>query len=222
MNVPSKRPGAPLTDASPTIRVLCVDDHRIVRDGIALIITREADMQVVGLAATGEDAVQIFKRERPNVTLMDLRLGTMTGLEAIRAIRLEDPDARIIVLTMYQGDEDVYGALAAGAATYLLKETLPEDLIRVIRDVHAGNRPLDPAIKAMLAERANHPTLTPREVEVIGLISEGKRNKEIAALLGIAERTVNVHLKNIFGKLNVNDRTAAVQVAVRRGLVQMR
>src|SRR5215470_2442049 len=121
------------------IRVLCVDDHRLVRDGIALILSRETDMRVVGLAATGEDAVQIFKRERPNVTLMDLRLGTMSGLEAIRAIRREDPNARIVVLTMYQGDEDVYGALAAGAATYLLKEAVPDDLIRVIRDVHADS-----------------------------------------------------------------------------------
>ena len=205
----------------PFIRVLCVDDHRIVRDGIALIIARETDMEVVGLAATGEDAIQIFKRERPDITLMDLRLGTMSGLEAIRAIRREDPQARIVVLTMYQGDEDVYGALAAGAATYLLKETLPVDLIRVIREVHAGHRPLDPAIKAMLAERASHPTLTPREVEVLGLIAAGKRNKEIATLLGIAERTVNVHLKNIFGKLHVNERTSAVKVAVHRGIIHM-
>jgi DNA-binding NarL/FixJ family response regulator len=207
--------------APPLIRVLCVDDHRLVRDGIALILSRETDIQVVGLAATGEDAVQTFKRERPDVTLMDLRLGTMSGLEAIRVIRREDPGARIVVLTMYQGDEDVYGALAAGAATYLLKEAVPDDLIRVIRDVHAGQRPLDPGIKAALAERASHPALTPREVEVLGLISEGKRNKEIAALLGIAERTVNVHLKNIFGKLNVNERTSAVKVAVRRGIIHM-
>jgi DNA-binding NarL/FixJ family response regulator len=219
MNAPSQPASA--SGAPAPIRVLCVDDHRIVRDGIALILSRETDMAVVGLAATGEDAIQMFKRERPDITLMDLRLGTMTGLEAIRAIRHEDPEARVIVLTMYQGDEDVYGALAAGAATYLLKETLPDDLIRVIRDVHAGHRPLDPAIKAMLAERANHPTLTPREIEVLGLISEGNRNKEIAALLGIAERTVNVHLKNIFGKLNVNERTSAVKVAVRRGIIHM-
>jgi DNA-binding NarL/FixJ family response regulator len=219
MNAPSQPASA--SGAPAPIRVLCVDDHRIVRDGIALILSRETDMAVVGLAATGEDAIQMFKRERPDITLMDLRLGTMTGLEAIRAIRHEDPEARVIVLTMYQGDEDVYGALAAGAATYLLKETLPDDLIRVIRDVHAGHRPLDPAIKAMLAERANHPTLTPREIEVLGLISEGTLNKEIAALLGIAERTVNVHLKNIFGKLNVNERTSAVKVAVRRGIIHM-
>jgi DNA-binding NarL/FixJ family response regulator len=152
---------------------------------------------------------------------MDLRLGTMSGLEAIRAIRAIDPEARIVVLTMYQGDEDVYGALAAGAATYLLKEKLPDDLIRVMRDVHAGGRPLDPAIKAMLEERASHPTLTPREVEVMALISQGKRNKEIAALLGIAERTVNVHLKNIFGKLSVSERTSAVKVAVHRGIIHL-
>jgi DNA-binding NarL/FixJ family response regulator len=210
-----------MTQTNSIIRVLCVDDHLIVRDGIALIITRESDMTVVGLAATGEDAVRIFKRERPDITLMDLRLGTMSGLEAIRAIRAIDPEARIVVLTMYQGDEDVYGALAAGAATYLLKEKLPDDLIRVMRDVHAGGRPLDPAIKAMLEERASHPTLTPREVEVMALISQGKRNKEIAALLGIAERTVNVHLKNIFGKLSVSERTSAVKVAVHRGIIHL-
>jgi two-component system NarL family response regulator len=210
-----------MTQTNSIIRVLCVDDHLMVRDGIALIITRESDMTVVGLAATGEDAVRIFKRERPDITLMDLRLGTMSGLEAIRAIRAIDPEARIVVLTMYQGDEDVYGALAAGAATYLLKEKLPDDLIRVMRDVHAGGRPLDPAIKAMLEERASHPTLTPREVEVMALISQGKRNKEIAALLGIAERTVNVHLKNIFGKLSVSERTSAVKVAVHRGIIHL-
>jgi DNA-binding NarL/FixJ family response regulator len=210
-----------MSSTQPRIRVLCVDDHRIVREGVALIIARESDMEVVGLAATGEDAVQLFKRERPDVTLMDLRLGTMTGLEAIRAIRREEPLARIVVLTMYQGDEDVYGALAAGAVTYLLKETLPDDLIRVIRDVNAGERPIDPAIKAMLDERAMHPTLTPREVEVMALISQGKRNKEVAALLGISERTVNVHLKNIFVKLNVNERTSAVNVALRRGIIHL-
>jgi DNA-binding NarL/FixJ family response regulator len=210
-----------MSSAEPRIRVLCVDDHRIVREGIALIIAREPDMEVVGLAATGEDAVQLFKRDRPDVTLMDLRLGTMSGLEAIRAIRREDGCAKIVVLTMYQGDEDVYGALAAGAVTYLLKETLPDDLIRVIREVHAGARPLDPAIKAMLDERAMHPTLTPREIEVMALIARGKRNKEVATLLVISERTVNVHLKNIFAKLNVSERTSAVNVALRRGIIHL-
>jgi two-component system NarL family response regulator len=205
----------------PRIRVLCVDDHRIVREGIALIISREPDMDVVGLAASGEEAVLLFGRQRPDLTLMDLRLGAMSGLEAIHVIRRQEPTARIIVLTMYQGDEDVYRALAAGAATYLLKETLPDDLIRVMREVHRGGHPLGANVKARLDERAAQPTLTPREVEVIKLVSQGLRNKEVAAVLSIAERTVAVHLTNIFTKFQVNERTAAVNVALRRGIVHI-
>jgi two-component system, NarL family, response regulator len=204
------------------IRVLCVDDHRIVREGVALIIDREADMQVVGSAATGEEAVAIFKRERPDVTLMDLQLPVMSGLDAIKEIRRDDPDARIIVLTMYQGDEDIHRALSAGAATYLLKDTLSDDLIRFVREVHTGRRPIRPEVKARLDERAAQPTLTPREIQVMERVAEGKRNKEIAALLGISEETVQVHLKNIFVKLRVSERTAAVNVALRRGIVHIR
>jgi len=204
------------------IRVLCVDDHRIVREGIALIITRQPDMQVVGAAATGEEAVQLFKRHRPDVTLMDLQLTAMSGLEAIQAIRREQADARIIVLTMYQGDEDIHRALAAGATTYLLKDTLSDDLIRFVREVHAGRRPIRPDVKARLDERAAQPTLTPREIQVMELVSEGRRNKEIASLLGISEETVQVHLKNIFAKLKVSERTAAVNVALRRGIVHIK
>jgi DNA-binding NarL/FixJ family response regulator len=207
---------------TPRIRVLCVDDHRIVREGIGLIIARQLDMEVVGSAATGEEAVAVFKRERPDVTLMDLQLPTMSGLEAIQAIRREDADARIIVLTMYQGDEDIHRALAAGATTYLLKDTLSDDLIRFVREVHAGRRPIRPDVKARLDERATQPTLTPREVQVMELVSEGKRNKEIAVRLGISEETVQVHLKNIFAKLKVGERTAAVNVAIRRGIVHIK
>ena len=206
----------------PKIRVLCVDDHRIVREGIALIITRQPDMEVVGSAADGEEAVAQFKRHRPDVTLMDLQLPAMTGLEAIKAIREDDPDARIIVLTMYQGDEDIHRALSAGATTYLLKDTLSDDLIRFVREVHAGRRPIRPEVKARLDERASQPTLTPREVQVMELVALGKRNKEIAALLGISEETVQVHLKNIFVKLKVSERTAAVNVALRRGIVHIK
>ena len=206
----------------PRIRVLCVDDHRIVREGIGLIIARQPDMEVAGSAATGEEAVSLFKRERPDVTLMDLQLSTMSGLEAIQAIRREDADARIIVLTMYQGDEDIHRALAAGATTYLLKDTLSDDLIRFVREVHAGRRPIRADVKARLDERATQPTLTPREVQVMELVSEGKRNKEIAVLLGISEETVQVHLKNIFAKLKVGERTAAVNVAIRRGIVHIK
>ena len=206
----------------PRIRVLCVDDHRIVREGIGLIIARQPDMEVVGSAATGEEAVALFKRERPDVTLMDLQLSTMSGLEAIQAIRREDADARIIVLTMYQGDEDIHRALTAGATTYLLKDTLSDDLIRFVREVHAGRRPIRADVKARLDERATQPTLTPREVQVMELVSDGRRNKEIAVLLGISEETVQVHLKNIFAKLKVGERTAAVNVAIRRGIVHIK
>jgi RNA polymerase sigma factor (sigma-70 family) len=201
------------------IRVLCVDDHRIVREGIGLIIDRQTDMEVVGSAATGEEAVLLFMRERPDVTLMDLQLSTMSGLDAIRAIRHEDAEARIIVLTMYQGDEDIHRALSAGATTYLLKDTLSDDLIRFVREVHAGRSPIRADVKARLDERAGQPTLTPREVQVMELVYEGRRNKEIATLLGISEETVQVHLKNIFAKLKVGERTAAVNVALRRGIV---
>jgi DNA-binding NarL/FixJ family response regulator len=207
---------------TPRIRVLCVDDHRIVREGIGLIIARQPDMEVAGSAATGEEAIALFKRERPDVTLMDLQLATMSGLEAIQAIRREDADARIIVLTMYQGDEDIHRALSAGATTYLLKDTLSDDLIRFVREVHAGRRPIRADVKARLDERATQPTLTPREVQVMELVSEGKRNKEIAVLLGISEETVQVHLKNIFAKLKVGERTAAVNVAIRRGIVHIK
>jgi DNA-binding NarL/FixJ family response regulator len=206
----------------PRIRVLCVDDHRIVREGIGLIIARQADMEVVGSAATGEEAVLLFRREQPDVTLMDLQLPTMSGLEAIRSIRREDAEARIIVLTMYQGDEDIHRALSAGATTYLLKDTLSDDLIRFVREVHSGRSPIRADVKARLDERAAQPTLTPREVQVMELVSEGRRNKEIATLLGISEETVQVHLKNIFAKLKVGERTAAVNVALRRGIVHIK
>ncbi len=207
---------------NPRIRVVCVDDHRIVREGIALIIGRQSDMEVVGLAATGEEAVTLFARCRPDVTLMDLQLGATSGVDAIRAIRRTDPAARIVVLTMYQGDEDIYRALEAGAVTYVLKDTLSDDLVRVVREVHAGNQPLSsPDVEARLAERAARPPLTPREVQVIELIARGLRNKEIAASLGISEETAQVHVKHILAKLNVQDRTAAVTVALRRGIIHL-
>lgn len=208
-------------DQQPTIRVMCVEDHRIVREGLALIINQEPDMRMVGACATGDEAVALFKHSRPDVTLMDLRLGATSGVDAIKAIRREDPQARIIVLTMYEGDEDIFRAHQAGATTYLLKDTLSSDLVRVVREVHAGQRPVLPEVQARLAERASMPTLTSREIEVLQLISQGLRNKEVGAMLGITEGTVQIHVKNIFSKLNVNDRTGAVQVAVRRGLIHM-
>jgi DNA-binding NarL/FixJ family response regulator len=207
---------------SPEIRVLCTDDHLIVREGIGLIIDREPDMKVVASAASGEEAIELFREHRPDVTIMDLQLGTMSGVEAIRAIRDEDPSARIVVLTMYQGDEDVYRALQAGASTYLFKNTISDDLIRVIRDVHAGRQPGATGMVAdRLAERAAKPSLTPREIQVLELISSGMRNKEIAAGLGVSEDTIFSHVKNIFAKLGVNDRTAAVHVGLRRGIIHI-
>ena len=152
---------------------------------------------------------------------MDLRLGDSSGIDAIREIRREHPNARIVVLTMYHGDEHIHRALSAGAATYLLKDTLSDNLIRVVREVHAGGHPMDPDVQARLEERAAQPTLTPREVQVLQLVSQGKRNKEIAAILGLSEDTVPVHVKNIFGKLHVNDRTAAVNIALRRGIIHI-
>jgi len=205
----------------PPIRVLCVDDHRIVREGIALIIAREPDLSVVAMAATADEAVAEFRRHVPDVTLMDLRLGTSSGIDAVREIRREHPSARIVVLTMYRGDEDIHRALSAGAVTYLLKDALSDDLIRTVREVHAGGNPLGPDVKARLDERAAHRPLTPREIEVLQLVSQGKRNKEIAALLGLSVDTVPVHLKNVFAKLHVKDRTAAVHVGLRRGILHI-
>ena len=204
------------------IRVQCVDDHAVVREGISLRINLEPDMTVVAAAATGEQAVALFTEHRPDVTLMDLQLPVMTGLEAIRAIRAVDPDAKIVVLTMYSGEEDVYRALQAGAATYLLKGTLSGDLIRIVRAVHAGERPMPPDVAATLAARAPRSVLTPREVEVVALMSKGLHNKEIATTLGISSETVRIYAKNIFFKLQVPDRTAAVVDALRRGIIHMR
>ena len=210
-----------MTDA-PAIRILVVDDHPLFRTGVAALLATQPDMQLVAEGGNGLEAIRQFRACRPDVTLMDLQLPTMSGLEAIHAIRREDADARIIVLTMYQGDEDIHRALTAGATTYLLKDTLSDDLIRFVREVHAGRRPIRADVKARLDERATQPTLTPREVQVMELVSEGRRNKEIAVLLGISEETVQVHLKNIFAKLKVGERTAAVNVAIRRGIVHIK
>lgn len=204
------------------IRVLCVDDHRVMLDGLALLIGRQPDMEVVASATNGERAVELFASLVPDVTLMDLQLPTMSGLEAISEIRKSHPNAHIVVLTMYQGDEDIYRALEAGAAAYLLKDTLAEDLVDVIRRVHTGHRPLPPDVAAALEARKAQPALTPREVEVVQLISQGLRNKEIAVALGISEQTAKVHVKNILAKLNVSDRSAVIAVAVRRGIIHIK
>jgi DNA-binding NarL/FixJ family response regulator len=203
------------------IRILCVDDHPLVREGITRKIELQSDMQLVGAAVTGEEAVELFDRHRPDVTLMDLRLPSMSGLDAIRAIRSKDKAAKIVVLTMYHGDEDIHRALQAGATTYVLKNTASDDLMRVVREVHAGMPAIPAATAAQLARHELLARLTRREVTVVELLAKGMRNKEIAATLGISEDTVEVHLKNVFEKLQVNDRTAALMVALRRGIVHV-
>lgn len=203
------------------IRVLCVDDHRLVLEGLTLIISRYPDMQVVGTGVTGDEAVSLFRHHRPDITLMDLRLPVLNGLDAIRIIRSEQPDAKIIVLTTYHGDEDIYRAMQAGAATYLLKDMIAADLIRTIREVHEGRYAIDSDLQSRLDQRASRPALTPREIQVTELIAQGMRNKEIAAALGITEETVQVHVKNLFAKLGVNDRTGAVNIALHRGIIHL-
>lgn len=202
--------------------MLCVDDHRLMREGISRIVGLQPDMIVVAEASNGQEAVEQFARHRPDVTLMDLQLPTMNGLDAIRAIRSSQPDARIVVLTMYHGDEDIHRALEAGVMGYLLKDTLPDELVHVIREVHAGRRTLPPEIAAALELRASQPTLTFRELQVIELLATGMRNKEIAAELGISADTASAHVKSIFQKFNVHDRTAALAEALRRGIIHIR
>jgi two-component system NarL family response regulator len=207
--------------AARKIRVLCVDDHRVMLDGLALLIGRQPDMEVVASATDGDGAIATYAAVRPDVTLMDLQLPRTNGLEAIRRIRSGDATARIVVLTMYQGDEDIYRALEAGAATYLLKDALSDELVDTIRRVDGGDVALPPEVEAQLEHRRQQPSLTPREVEVVRLITEGLRNKEIAVMLGISEQTAKVHVKNILAKLRVNDRSAVISVAARRGIVHL-
>jgi len=216
------RPGeVPTEMPRQRIRVLCVDDHRLMREGLVRIVSLQPDIEVVSQARTGQEAVEQFLTHRPDVTLMDLQLPVMNGLQAIRLICKAQPDARVIVLTMYQGDEDIHRALQAGAAAYLLKDSVPDDLIRVIREVHAGKRIISDGVAAKLAARASQPALTERELQVLQLLATGQRNKEIAATLAMGEDTARTHLKSIFVKFNVHDRTAALAEAVRRGIIHI-
>jgi two-component system NarL family response regulator len=203
------------------IRVLVVDDHPMVRAGLAATISPEPDMTVVSSASTGKEGLEQFRQHRPDVTLMDLRMPEMGGVEAINIIRAEFPSAKIIVLSTYQGDEDIFRALEAGAVTYLLKDTLAEKMIGVIREVAGGGRPIPPEVAQRLTSRMFQAVLTAREVEVLRLVAKGKRNKEIAGDLGISDETVQGHVKNILAKLSVHDRTEAVAVAIRRGIVHL-
>jgi DNA-binding NarL/FixJ family response regulator len=203
------------------IRILCVDDHRIVREGIASLIDRQPDMRVVASAASGEEAIDLFIEHQPDITLMDLQLGVMDGITAIKIIRRRSPGARIVVLTMRRGDEDIHRALEAGASAYLMKDTISDDLIRVLREVQAGEHPMPADVEARLAERATRATLTDREVQVVELVAQGMRNKEIGVSLGISETTVQVHVKNILSKLRVQDRSGAITAAIRRGIIHI-
>lgn len=206
----------------PRISVLLVDDHRIVREGLAHVIDREPDMRVVATAAGEDEAVEMYRRHRPDLTIMDLQLRGGSGVAAIRTIRSQDPAARIVVLTMMRGDEDIHRALEAGALTYLLKDTAIEDLTRVIREAHAGKAPrISPELRAQIVARAERPSLTGREVQVLELVRRGLRNREVGASLGISEETVQSHVRSILSKLDVPDRTAAVDVALRRGILHL-
>jgi len=207
--------------ATRLIRVLCVDDHRLMREGVSKIVGVQPDMEVVAEASNGEHAIAQFLASRPDVTLMDLQLPVMSGPEATRRIREIDGSARVIVLTMYHGDEDIHRAFEAGAMGYILKDAISDDLIHVIREVHAGRRVVTPAIQQALDERARRPNLSLRERQVLELMAEGMRNKEIAAALGISADTTGMHLKNLFTKLEVHDRTAAVAKAIRRGIIRI-
>jgi len=203
------------------IRVLVVDDHPMVRAGLTATIDPEPDMTVVASASTGREAVEQYRQHQPDVMLIDLRMPEMGGVEAIRTIRAEFPSAKIIVLSTYQGDEDIYRALEGGAVTYLLKDTLAEKLVEVIREVAGGGRPILPEVAQRLSERMFQTALTNREVEVLHLVARGMRNKEIAGELSISDETVQGHVKNILAKLSVHDRTEAVAVAIRRGIVHL-
>ncbi len=200
------------------IGVLVVDDHPIMRLGVAAIINAQRDMRVCAQAGSGEEAVKMFKKHRPDITLMDLRLPAMSGLEALRAIRQDDPQARCVVLTTYEGDEDIHQALTAGAMGYLIKGMSHETLVDALRRVQAGIRFLPPPIARSLADRTPNSDLSPREREVLTLMVHGKSNKEIATALGITEATVKCHVSVILARLEVSDRTQAVVAALQRGL----
>ena len=204
------------------IRILCADDHPIVREGLMAIIGTQADMVVVAEAADGQMALEKYREHKPDVVVMDLRMPGLGGVDATTRIRKEFPAARIIVLTTYEGDEDIHRALEAGAQAYLIKDMVRKELLETIRTVQAGRRYIPPQVAARLAEHTPRVALSPRELEVLALVAQGLRNKEIGAALNIAEDTVKIHVKNIFTKLGVIDRTQAVVTAMERGILRSR
>jgi len=207
--------------AKNTIRILTVDDHPLLREGIAAILGMQPDMQLVGEAEDGAQAIKIFRELKPDVTLMDLQMPILNGVEAIARIRKDFPDARIIVLTTYAGDVQALRAMRAGAAGYLLKGALRRDLLDTIRAVHGGRRYLSPEIAQQIALHSSDDSLSEREIDVLRLVAIGKANKEIAGELSVSEDTVKAHLKSIFAKLDVGDRTQAVTLALKRGIIEL-
>jgi DNA-binding NarL/FixJ family response regulator len=214
------QPSRPESAPAARIRVLIADDHALVRRGLVAIINMEDDATVVGEAGDGEEAIEMWRRLRPDVVLMDLRMPKLEGVEAIRRIRTEDPDAGIIVLTTFDHDEDIYAGLRAGAKAYLLKDVQPEELFRCIRAVHAGEAYLQPKVAAKLVQRVQEEPLTEREEQILKLLAEGKSNRSIGQSLFISESTVKSHLKSLFVKLDVTSRAEAISLAARRGLVK--
>jgi DNA-binding NarL/FixJ family response regulator len=203
------------------IRVFCVDDHPLLREGLTAIVNSQPDMALVAHAANGGEAINEYANHRPDVTLMDLRLPDMSGIDALIAIRHQEPTARIIILTTFEGDIEIQRALKAGARGYLLKSTPPSDLVEAIRQVHVGKRRIPPDVAAQLAESLSDDDLTPREIEVLRLVADGNRNQDIATRLFISEDTVKAHLKHIMLKLGATDRTQAVTIAMRRGIIHL-
>ena len=203
------------------IRIFCVDDHPLVHEGIATVINNQPDMQLVAQAFTGRDAVQKYHEYDPDVTLLDLRLPDMSGIDVMIAIRTEFPEARIVILTTFDGDVEIQRALEAGARAYVLKSMPPKELVEVIRKVHAGKKPISTQIAAHLAEHYSDESLTDREIEVLRHIAGGNRNRDIAEKLFISEETVKVHIKHVMEKLGASDRTQAVAIGVRRGFIQL-
>jgi DNA-binding NarL/FixJ family response regulator len=203
------------------IRVLSVDDHPLLREGIAALLGNQTDMQLVAEASNGREALEQFRKHRPDVTLMDIQMPEMSGIDAISAIRGEFPEARVIILTTHAGDVQISRALRAGARAYLLKGSLRKELLETIRAVHAGQKRLSSEVAAEIAEHVTDDALTPREVDVLRLVAGGNANKEIAAKLSLTEETVKSHVKNILAKLGANDRTHAVTIGLKRGIIDV-